>query len=273
MNVPFVDLKAQYASIKTEIDAAMADVVANTAFIGGQRLKDFERDFASFCTVKYCIGCGNGTDAIAIALRATGVGTGDKVCVPANSFVATSEAATMAGAEPVFVDVDPDTYCIDTAALRKTLEADRAGQGAIKAVVPVHLYGAMGDMDAVMALAGEFGLVVVEDCAQAHGATYKGRQAGSIGHFGCFSFYPGKNLGAYGDGGAMVTNDEKLATKARMIANHGRIAKYDHEFEGVNSRLDGLQAAVLGVKLKHLPQWNEARACRSQALQQAAAGA
>jgi dTDP-4-amino-4,6-dideoxygalactose transaminase len=261
MIVPFVDLATQYNSIKPEIDNAIATVIAKTAFIGGPHLKTFEADFAKFCDVKHCIGVGNGTDAITIALKALGVGPGDEVLTVANSFIATSEAITTAGAQVVFVDINPKTYNIDPNkledCLKKRLQSSPSSRP--KAIIPVHLYGQPADMDPILEIARKFNLKVVEDCAQAHGATYKGKTIGSIGDMACFSFYPGKNLGAYGDAGAIVTNDEELAIKARMIANHGRVQKYDHDMEGVNSRLDGIQAAILGVKLPHLPQWTDMR--------------
>jgi len=253
MTIQLVDLKKQYESIKTEIDSVIFEVLSKTAFIGGSYVRDFEEAFASFCGTRHCIGVGNGTDAIFIALKCMGIGEGDEVIVPANSFIATAEAVTQAGARVVFADVDPRTYNIDAASISERITPKT------KAVIAVHLYGQPADMDPILALAARHGLKVIEDAAQAHGAEYKGRTIGSIGDCACFSFYPGKNLGAYGDAGAIVTNDDSLARKARMFANHGRIDKYDHELEGVNSRLDALQAAILGVKLKHLPRWTEAR--------------
>ncbi len=253
MNIQLVDLQAQYAAIKPEIDQVIADVLSRTAFIGGSYVQNFEKDFAAFCGVKYCVGVGNGTDAIFIALKTLGIGAGDEVITVANSFIATSESITQTGARVVFVDIDPKTYNIDTTKIEAKITKQT------KAIIPVHLYGQPVDMDPILALAKKYNLKIVEDCAQAHGAVYKGRTIGSIGDMASFSFYPGKNLGAYGDAGAIVTNDEALAKKARMFANHGRIDKYDHEIEGINSRLDGLQAAVLGVKLKHLAAWSEQR--------------
>jgi dTDP-4-amino-4,6-dideoxygalactose transaminase len=253
MNIQLVDLKAQYDGIKPEIDAAMAQVIAKTAFIGGPFAQEFEKAFAAFCGAKHCIGVGNGTDALFIALKALGVGEGDEVITAANSFIATSEAITMAGARVVFVDINPKTYNIDV----RKIEAKATPK--TRAIIPVHLYGQPADMDPIMDIARRHDLKVLEDCAQAHGAEYKGRKIGSIGDMACFSFYPGKNLGAYGDAGAMVTNSDELAVKARMFANHGRIDKYNHEQEGVNSRLDGIQGAVLNVKLKHLDEWTEKR--------------
>ncbi|OAN55054.1 DegT/DnrJ/EryC1/StrS family aminotransferase [Magnetospirillum moscoviense] len=253
MKIPFVDLKAQYQSIKNEVDAAIATVVDSSAFVGGNAVSAFEQAFAAFVGTPHCIGVGNGTDALTLALRGLGVGPGDEVITVANSFIASSEAISNAGASPVFVDCDPATCNIDVAAL------GRAITPRTRAIVPVHLYGRPADMAAIMDLARRHGLKVVEDCAQAHGATLDGRMIGTFGDAAAFSFYPGKNLGAYGDAGAVITNDDDLARRVRMTANHGRMSKYDHEFEGVNSRLDGLQAAVLTVKLRHLPAWTEAR--------------
>jgi dTDP-4-amino-4,6-dideoxygalactose transaminase len=253
MDIQLVDLKAQYDSIKPDIDAAMAQVIAKTAFIGGPFAQEFEKAFATFCGAKHCIGVGNGTDAIFIALKALGVGEGDEVITVANSFIATSEAITMTGARVVFVDINPKTYNIDVAQVEAKVTP------RTKAIVPVHLYGQPADMDPLLDIARRHNLKIVEDCAQAHGAEYKSRRIGSIGDMACFSFYPGKNLGAYGDAGAMVTSSDDLAVKARMFANHGRIDKYNHEQEGVNSRLDGLQGAVLNTKLKHLEDWTEKR--------------
>lgn len=253
MDIPLVDLKAQYESIKAEIDGAIAAVISEAAFIGGHHVKAFESAFAAFCGAKHCVGVGNGTDAIFLTLKAMGIGGGDEVITAANSFIATSEAITMAGARVVFADVRPDTCNIDP---------DRIGEkitGRTRAIVPVHLYGQPADMDPILRLAGKHGLKVIEDAAQAHGAVYKGRPVGTLGDAACFSFYPGKNLGAYGDAGAVVTDDVGLSAKIRMLSNHGRVDKYDHRFEGVNSRLDGLQAAILNVKLAHLPRWTEQR--------------
>lgn len=262
MNIPFVDLKAQYESIKDEIDSAISEVISKSAFVGGPFVERFEKAFAEFCSVKHCIGVGNGTDALFIALKVLGIGPGDEVIVPANTFIATSEAVTLNGARVAFVDIDPKTYNMDPNKLENYLKTQHSTlntRSRPAAVIPVHLYGQPADMDPILALAQKYGLKVVEDAAQAHGALYKGRKVGSIGDIGCFSFYPGKNLGAYGDGGAIVTNNDDLALKARMFANHGRIEKYDHEIEGLNSRLDGLQAAILNVKLRHLNEWTEQR--------------
>lgn len=253
MNIPFVDLKKQYSTIKTEIDEAIQNVISDTAFIGGKYAQVFEEAFATFCQAAHCVGVGNGTDALYIALRALGVGAGDEVITVANSFIATSEAITMTGARPVFVDCDSVTYNID---VNKICDAISP---RTKAIVPVHLYGQPADMMPIIKIAKECNLFIIEDAAQAHGAEIAGRRVGSFGHAGCFSFFPGKNLGAYGDAGAIVTNDNDLAVQCRKIANHGRVKKYNHDFEGINSRLDGIQAAILSVKLKYLEEWTENR--------------
>jgi len=252
-NIPFVDLKAQYLSISKEIQAALADVIQNTAFIGGKHVKEFEANFAAFCRAKHCVGVGNGTDALFLALKALGIGEGDEVIVPANTFVATSEAVTLTGARAVFVDCDPHTYNIDVTKISEKLS------GRTRALIPVHLYGQPADMKSVCRIARDSGLKIIQDCAQAHGAEIDGTPLAAFGDVLCYSFYPGKNLGAYGDAGAVVTDDEGLANRVRMLANHGRLSKYDHEIEGVNSRLDGIQGAILNVKLKYLSLWTEAR--------------
>jgi dTDP-4-amino-4,6-dideoxygalactose transaminase len=253
MPIPFVDLKAQYESIKPEIDAAIAAVIADTAFVGGPFVREFEEAFAHYCGVSHCVGLANGTDALFVALRTLGVGPGDEVITVANSFVATSEAIKMAGAQVVFVDSHPNTYTIDVTKIAEKVTP------RTKAIIPVHLYGQPADMEPIRTLAKKHGLWVVGDAAQAHGSQYRGRAISQWADITCFSFYPGKNLGAYGDGGALVTNNEEWAAKARMFANHGRTKKYDHDFEGINSRLDGLQAAILSVKLRHLDGWSEER--------------
>jgi len=253
MRVPFLDLKLQYKAIKEEIDEAIANVIEEAAFVGGEHVKKFEEEFAAFCDVKYCIGVGNGTDALFIALKALGIGIGDEVITVANSFIATSEAITMTGAKVVFVDCDPLTYNIDVKKISSAITP------LTKAIIPVHLYGQPADMVTLQKIAKEFNLFLIEDAAQAHGAEIKGQRVGTFGILACFSFYPGKNLGAYGDAGAIVSNDEELAMRCRMIANHGRVKKFNHDFEGVNSRLDGLQAAILCVKLRHLEEWTQKR--------------
>jgi len=253
MNIPFVDLKAQYVSIKDEIDQAIAEVISKTAFIGGTFAKSFEEKFAEFCGAKHCIGVGNGTDALFVAMKALDIGEGDEVITAANSFIATSEAITQTGAKVVFCDIDPQTYNIAVDQIEGKINTNT------KAIIPVHLYGQPADMDPILDLAQKHDLKIIEDAAQAHGAVYKVKTVGSIGDMACFSFYPGKNLGAYGDAGAIVTKDKELAVKARMIANHGRVEKYNHEMEGVNSRMDGIQGAILEIKLRHLNKWTESR--------------
>ena len=256
--IPFLDLKRQYACIREEIDAAIERIIAESAFVGGPFVDRFEHAFAAFCRAKHCVGVANGTDAIALTLKAFGIGRGDEVIVPANTFIATSEAVTLAGARVVFADIDPLTYNVDPTQIEGKITS------RTRAVIAVHLYGRPADMDSIAAITKRQNLLLIEDAAQAHGAEHKGRRIGSIGDAACFSFYPGKNLGAYGDGGAVVTNDEAIAGKVRMLANHGRIDKYNHGIEGVNSRLDGLQAAVLDVKLTHLDRWNELRRDRAR---------
>lgn len=253
MKIPLVDLKAQYQAIHNEILPAIHDVLEAGEFINGKYVAEFENSFARSIGAQYCIGVGNGTDALFIAMKSLGVGPGDEVITAANSFIATSEAITMCGAKVVFADVDPETYNINTAIIEEKITSKT------RAIIPVHLYGQPADMDPILELAKKYGLYVVEDAAQAHYAAYKERIAGTIGEAGCFSFYPGKNLGAYGDAGAIVTNNERLASKIRMMANHGRVSKYDHEFEGVNSRMDAVQGAVLNVKLKHMHSWTTKR--------------
>ncbi len=253
MKIPFVDLKAQYLSIKDEIDKTIANVILDSAFIGGNYHESFQKEFAAYVGIKHCIGVGNGTDALFIALKSLGIQSGDEVITVANSFIATSEAITAAGGRVVFVDCDENTYNIDIQKI------ERAITSRTKGIIPVHLYGQPAEMDLILEIAKKNNLFVIEDAAQAHGAQYKGRAIGTWGDCACFSFFPGKNLGAYGDAGAIVTNNGELAKKIRMFANHGRIEKYNHEFEGINSRLDGLQAAILIVKLKHLERWTERR--------------
>jgi dTDP-4-amino-4,6-dideoxygalactose transaminase len=253
MNVPFLDLKAQYKTIKDEISAAINEVIENTAFAGGPFVAKFENEFAKFCGTKHAIGVGNGTDALWASLVALGIGAGDEVITTPNTFIATAEAISLSGATPVFVDIDEKTHNINPALIEAAITPKT------KAIIPVHLFGQPADMDPIMAIAEKHGLNVVEDACQAHGAEYKGRKAGSIGTAGCFSFYPGKNLGAYGEGGGIVTNDEALAAKIRMFRDHGQAKKYYHDIIGWNARLDGIQGAVLNVKLKYLSDWNEAR--------------
>lgn len=251
--IPLIDLKKQYLSIKNEIDEAMASVIDDVSFIAGTYAQKFEEEFASYIGVKHCVACANGTDALEMALEALGLGEGDEVIVPAISWISTAECVSKVGASVVFADVDYETNNISLKHLEATISSKT------KAVIPVHLFGNPVDMPKLMQIADRHNLYVVEDCAQAHGATVDGRKAGSFGHMATFSFYPGKNLGAYGDAGGIVTNDEKLAEKARLIGNHGQAKKFEFQFEGRNSRMDGLQAAILSVKLKHLDNWTSLR--------------
>lgn len=254
--IPLVDLKKQYLSIKAELDAAMQEVLDNTAFVGDQGnrfVQQFQQEFADFLGVKHVIGCGNGTDSIEMLLRAYSIGPGDEVLVPAVSWISTSAAVTAVGAKPVFVDIEADNYCIDPSLIEAKISS------ATKAIIPVHLYGNMADMERIMRIANKHQLIVIEDCAQSHGAELNNKMAGTWGHAASFSFYPGKNLGAYGDGGAMATNDDAIAEQLTIIQNHGQAGKHNHVLEGRNSKLDGLQAAVLSVKLKHLKDWTDKR--------------
>jgi len=258
MNIPFVDLKAQYRSIQYEIAVAIQQVLDNTAFAGGPFVAQFEKEFASFCNCQHAIGVGSGTEAIWMALLALGIGHGDEVITAVNTFIATAEAISFCGAKPVFVDIDKQTFNMNPSLIEAAITP------RTKAIVPVHLYGQMAEMDPIMEIAEAHKLFVVEDACQAHGAQYKGEQAGSIGDAGCFSFYPGKNLGAYGEAGAVVTNNDDLAEKIRMFRDHGQIKKYYHSMIGWNGRMDGFQGAVLRVKLKYIAEWNEARRKNAQ---------
>jgi dTDP-4-amino-4,6-dideoxygalactose transaminase len=253
MNIPFVDLKAQYVDIHSEIDAAIEEVITSTRFVGGPHVENFERQFGDFCGSKYAIGVSTGTAALHVSLVACGIGPGDEVITVPNTFIATTEAITMAGAKPVFVDVEPESYNIDTDRIEEAITT------RTKAILPVHLYGQPADMDPITEIARRHDLVVIEDACQAHGAEYKGKKVGPLGHVGCFSFYPGKNLGAYGDGGMVVTNDPTIADTIRLLSNHGRVDRNRHSREGFNYRLDTIQAAILSVKLKHLERWNAQR--------------
>ncbi len=252
--IPFVDLKVQYDSIKDEIDDAIQNVLNTTSFIMGEELKKFEEEFASFCNTKFAIGVANGSDALILALKACEIGEGDEVITVPHTFIATSEAISNVGGKVVFVDINPKTYTIDVSKIEDKITKKT------KAIIPVHLYGQPSDMKPIMELAKEYNLKIIEDAAQAHGAEYQGKKVGSIGDAGCFSFYPGKNLGAYGDAGIVVTNDEEVAEKVKLLRNHGRITKkYEHEIEAYSSRLDNLQAAILRIKLKYLNKWNDMR--------------
>ena len=250
--IPLVDLYAQYLSIKDSIDAAMRRVVESSAFIGGTSVREFEDAYAADYGVKHCVSVANGTDAIYIALRMLGIGTGDEVITSAHSWISTSETISQSGAHPVFVDVD-QYYTLDPERIEAAITP------RTRAVIPVHLYGQPADMTRLMAVAAKHKLLVIEDCAQAHYATWQSRRVGTFGTVATFSFYPGKNLGAYGDAGAILTNDDELAARVRMYANHGSLSKHDHRIEGVNSRLDALQAAILSAKLPHIHAWTRAR--------------
>ena len=258
MQVPFLDLKIQYKSIKHEIDPAIQNILDNTAFVLGKAVSDFETAFAKEHGVKHCIGVSSGTDGNHLALWALGIQPVDEIIIPANTFIATAWGATLCGAKPVFVDCESDSYNIDpkkveTAITKKT-----------KAIVAVHLYGQPADLDPLREIAQKYKIFLVEDCAQAHFAEYKGKRVGGLSDTASFSFYPGKNLGAYGEGGAVTTNDDEVAKKVKMIRDHGAIQKYNHEMLGHNYRMEGIQGAVLGVKLKHLDKWTEGRRCVAQ---------
>jgi dTDP-4-amino-4,6-dideoxygalactose transaminase len=259
MKVPFLDLRAHHAPLRAEFDRAIAQVIDTGAFAGGPAVAKFEEEFAKFCQCEHGIGLGSGTEALWLVLLALGVGPGDEVITVPSTFMATAEAISYAGATPVFVDIDERTYTMDPAQLQGALTK------RTKVVMPVHLFGQSADMDPILDFAKQHGLFVVEDASQAHGATYKGRKVGSLGHAGCFSFYPGKNLGAFGEAGAVVTNDEELAEKIKVFRDHGQIRKYHHSVIGWNCRMDGIQGAVLNVKLKYLGRHNELR--RSHARQ------
>jgi len=251
--IPFVDLQAQYRRIKPEIDDAVLRVLDSAQFILGPAVASFERDFAAFCRTSEAIGVNTGTSALHLALLAAGVGPGDEVITVPFTFVATVAAIEYAGAKPVFVDVERDYWTMDPSKLKAALTP------RTKAIVPVHLYGQPADMDPILDFARAHGLVVIEDACQAHGAEYHGRRCGSMGEIGCFSFYPGKNLGAYGEGGAIVTNDPALAKKMRLLRSWGEETRYEHKYRGFNYRMDGVQGAILGVKLRYLEEWSEAR--------------
>lgn len=253
MKVPFLNLRAQYDAIAQEVEQSIKEVLENCAFSGGPYVERFEGEFASFCGCSRAVGVGSGTEALWLALLALGVKAGDEVITMPNSFIATAEAISLCGAEPVFVDVDERSYTMDPELL------ERAITPRTKVIIPVHLFGQMADMDPIMSIARSNGIAVLEDACQAHGAEYKGRRAGSIGDAGCFSFYPGKNLGAYGEAGAVVTGDQQLADKIRMLRDHGQSRKYYHDMIGINGRMDGIQGAILSTKLKYLENWNEAR--------------
>lgn len=256
MKIPFVDLKLQYQNHQTEIDSAIQSVIRDTAFVGGNNnkyIQQFEKDFAEYLGVTNIVSCANGTDSIEILLESYGIGKGDEVIVPAVSWISTSEAVGRCGAKPVFVDVCEDTVLINLDLIEQSITPKT------KAIIPVHLYGNTVNMEKMMDIATKHHLIVIEDCAQSHGSRYHDKLSGTFGHAASFSFYPGKNLGAYGDAGGIATNDDEIARKCRMIANHGQPEKHNHVMEGRNSRMDGIHAAILSAKIKHLDQWNLAR--------------
>jgi dTDP-4-amino-4,6-dideoxygalactose transaminase len=258
MIVPFLDLKAQYLSIKGEIDGAIQSVIDNTSFIMGKDVSEFEKEFAKFCGVKYAIGVASGSAALDLVLVACGIQQGDEVITVPNTFIATAEAISHVGAKPVFVDIENVSYNMDPELLEAVITPKT------KAIIPVHLFGHPADMDPINAIAREYNLIVIEDAAQAHGAMYKGNIVGTLGNAACFSFYPAKNLGAYGDAGMVVTNDEAMARRVRLLRDHGRSEKYSHEIEGYGARLDTIQAAILRVKLRYLEQWTNKRRMNAQ---------
>jgi len=257
--IPYADLKSQYLGIKQEIDQAVLAVLESSQFVLGKFVAAFEADFAAFCGVPHAVGVNSGTSALHLALLAAGIGPGDEVITVPFTFVATVAAIHYSGARPVFVDIDPASFNMDPGAIERSITA------RTKAIVPVHLYGQPADMDPILEIARRRHLIVIEDAAQAHGAEYKGRRAGSLADMACFSFYPGKNLGAYGEGGAVVTNNAEYAQTIRMLRDWGQSRRYYHDLKGFNYRMEGIQGAVLGVKLKHLERWNEARRANAAA--------
>ncbi len=266
MKVPFLDLKAQYLQIKDEVHAALDHVMETSAFVQGEAVRHFEELFAAHHGARFCIATSSGTSALHVALLAMGVGAGDEVIVPVNTFIATAEAVSYCGARPVFVDMAAADHNIDPALIEQAITP------RTKAIIPVHLFGQPARMDTIAAIARRHGLGLLEDCAQSHDAEFGGRKVGTFGHGGAFSFYPGKNLGSYGEGGAVVTNDEQLAASMRMLHDHGSSRKYYHDVVGYNYRMQGFQGAVLGVKMKHLVAWTEARRAVARRYQQALSG-
>ena len=278
MQIPFLDLKAQFRQIEGQVVQMAIEAMENGAFIGGPHVTGFEQEFAAFCQTSHAVGVGSGTDALRFALMAAGIGAKDTVITVPNTFIATTEAISQVGAAPVFVDVDSKTFTMDPQKLEdyfnkcsttglRPLTPDPCPSdprepepdSRPKAIIPVHLYGQTADMDSILEIAGRYDIPVIEDACQAHGATYKGKKAGSMGAAGCFSFYPGKNLGAFGEAGAVVTQNRSIADRIQMIKDHGQKEKYIHAIEGYNGRLDAIQAGVLRIKLKHLDNWNQAR--------------
>jgi dTDP-4-amino-4,6-dideoxygalactose transaminase len=258
MEIEFVDLKAQYENIRNDIDAAINQVISETSFIGGKHVRDFEANFAKLYNVNHVIGVANGTDAIYITLKMLGVGPGDEVITSASSWISTSETITQTGAKPVFVDIDPETFTINPTLIKEKITP------RTKAIIPVHLYGQAAHISKIKSLCDEHGLFLIEDCAQSHLTEEKGALVGKFGIAATFSFYPGKNLGAYGDAGAIITNNTELAEKIRMYSNHGALKKHEHQIEGVNSRLDSIQAAILVAKLPHLTTWTAKRIANAE---------
>lgn len=253
MKVKFVDLSAQHKTLEAEINEVFNRVLTNCSFVLGPEVEKFEKVFASYCQAAHCVAVTNGTAALQLVLQGLGIGAGDEVITVAHTFIATAEGITAAGARPVFVDIDPNSYTMDPARLEAAITP------RTKAIIPVHLYGQPADMDAINAIAAKHNIPVIEDACQAHGAKYKGRRTGSLGCAACFSFYPSKNLGACGEGGAITTDDAELAKKIRMLRDHGSVKKYEHDFPAYNLRLEGLQGGILAVKLPHLDSWNENR--------------
>jgi dTDP-4-amino-4,6-dideoxygalactose transaminase len=275
MHVPFVDLKTQYQSIKAEMDRAIGEILDSASFIMGKSVKEFESGFGRLHDATYCIGTSSGTDALHLALWGLGISRGEEVLLPVNTFFATAEAIVLSGAVPIFIDCDPISYNIDVEKLKEFVgencRADDSGflinsltDSRVSCIIPVHLYGQPADLDPVLGIAGKYHLKVVEDACQAHLAEYRSRKVGSIGHAGAFSFYPGKNLGAYGEGGAVTTNDPDLFNKMWLIHDHGSREKYNHEVIGHNYRLEGIQAAVLNVKMRHIAKWTEMRRANAE---------
>ena len=270
MNIPFLDLKTPHQELEEELVEVYRECLRNASFVGGPQVQAFEEEFAQFCETKYCVAVSSGTDALRFALIAAGIGSGNEVITVPNTFIATTEAISQTGATPAFVDINEQTYNMDPSKQEDFLKK-RYALGAMRsasrprAVLPVHLYGQPADMDSILEIANRYGLIVIEDACQAHGALYysekdkKWKKVGSMGLAAAFSFYPGKNLGACGEGGAVTTNNEDVAKKVRMLRDHGQAKKYYHEFEGYNGRLDAIQAGILRIKLKHLPNWNEKR--------------
>lgn len=266
MKVKFVDLSAQHKALATEINQVFARVLENCSFVLGPEVEAFEKAFASYCQTSHCIAVSNGTAALQLVLQGLGIGLGDEVITVAHTFIATAEGITAAGAKPVFVDIDPASYTMDPAKLEAAITP------RTKAIIPVHLYGQPADMDAINAIAEKHGISVIEDACQAHGAKYNGRRTGSLGRAACFSFYPSKNLGACGEGGAITTSDAELAKRVRMLRDHGSVKKYEHDFPAYNLRLEGLQGGILAVKLPHLDGWNQNRRALAQRYDELFAG-